>query len=119
MFCSDLGYDHGMRVEQNDTTGRSPFWYACFTDALGRRLKKSTGLTAKSKALEMARTLQKASNEARRGALTEARTRELISAKSMQSVNGESLRVFTVDEWFDHFVKRQEEVTRRRDRKAA
>ena len=44
---------------------RSRFWYACFTDALGRRLKKSTGLTAKSKAMEMARTWEKASAEAR------------------------------------------------------
>jgi Site-specific recombinase XerD len=67
-------------------------------------LKKSTGLTAKSKALEMARTLQKASDEARRGALTEARTRELLS-EVLQSVNGEGLRVFSVAEWFEHFVK--------------
>jgi integrase len=85
---------------------RSPFWYACYTDALGRRLKKSTGLTAKSKALEMARALQKASDEARRGALTEARTRELLS-EVLQSVNGEGLHVFTVEQWFDHFVNQK------------
>jgi integrase len=85
---------------------RSPFWYACYTDALGRRLKKSTGLTAKSKALEMARALQKASDEARRGALTEARTRELLS-EVLQSVNGEGLHVFTVEQWFDHFVSQK------------
>src|SRR5260370_41874896 len=83
---------------------RSPFWYACFTDATGRRLKKSTGLTAKSKAMEMARALQKAADEARRGALTEARTRELLS-QVLESVNGEGLRVFTVEQGFDHFVK--------------
>ena len=65
---------------------------------------KSTGLTAKSKALEIARTLQKAADEARRGALTEARTRELLS-EVLQSVNGEGLRVFSVAEWFEHFVK--------------
>jgi integrase len=85
---------------------RSPFWYACYTDALGRRLKKSTGLTAKSKALEMARALQKAADEARRGALTEARTRELLS-EVLQSVNGEGLNVFTVEQWFDHFVNQK------------
>jgi integrase len=87
-----------------DPRGKSPYWYACFTDAFGRRLKKSTGLTAKSKALEMARTFQKAADEARRGALTEARTREILS-EILQSVNGEGLRVFSVAEWFDHFVK--------------
>jgi integrase len=66
-------------------------------------LKKSTGLTSKSKALEVARTLDKASAEARRGVLTEARTRELLS-EVLQSVNGETLRVFTVADWFKHFV---------------
>jgi integrase len=85
---------------------RSPFWYACYTDALGRRVKKSTGLTAKSKAMEMARALQKASDEARRGALTEARTRELLS-EVLQSVNGEGLHVFTVEQWFEHFVNQK------------
>jgi integrase len=85
---------------------RSPFWYACFTDALGRRLKKSTGLTAKSKAMEMARTWEKASEEARGLRLTEARAREVIS-ELMQSVGGESLTVFTVEQWLEHFVKQK------------
>jgi integrase len=106
MSCSDYGYDMACvirdKAERNGKR-RSPFWYACFTDATGRRIKKSTGLTAKSKALEMARALQMAANEARRGALTEARTRELLS-EVLQAVNGEGLRVFTVAEWFAHFV---------------
>jgi integrase len=92
-----------MASVHKDLRGKSPFWYACFTDALGRRVKKSTGLTARSKALEMARALQKAADEARRGALTEARTRELLS-EILQSVNGEGLHVFTVEKWFEHFV---------------
>ena len=86
-----------------DARGRSPFWYAVYRDATGRRLKKSTKLTAKSKALEVARTLDKASTEARRRTLTEVRTRELLS-EVLQSVNGEGLRVFSVAEWFNHFV---------------
>src|SRR5262249_10468174 len=86
-----------------DSRGRSPYWYAVYRDATGRRLKKSTKLTAKSKALEVARTLDKASTEARRRTLTEVRTRELVS-EVLQSVNGEGLRVFSVAEWFDHFV---------------
>jgi integrase len=89
-----------------DSRKRSPYWYACYTDRDGRRLKKSTKLTAKSKALEMARALQKASDEARRGALTEARTRELLS-EVLQAVNGEGLRVFTVEQWFGHFVNQK------------
>jgi len=35
----------------------------------------------------------------RRGALTEARTRELLS-EVLQSVNGEGLHVFTLEQWF-------------------
>jgi integrase len=88
-------------------SGRSPFWYAVYRDPWGRRLKKSTKLTSKSKALEMAHTLQKAANEARQHRLTEARTRELLS-EILQSVNGEGLRMFTVAEWFDHFVKQKQ-----------
>jgi integrase len=101
---------------ERDGKRRSRFWYACYTDAKGRRLKKSTELTSKSKALEMARALQKASDEARRGALTEARTRELLS-EVLESVNGETLRVFTVRQWLDHFVKQKKKS--RADKTAA
>jgi integrase len=90
-----------------DVRGRSPFWYAVYRDPSNRRrwLKKSTGLTSKSKALEMAHALQRASNEARRGVFTEERARDLVS-EIMQSVNGgEGLRTFTVREWFEHFRK--------------
>jgi integrase len=51
----------------------------------------------------MAHGLQRAANEARRGVLTEARTRELLS-EILQSVSGDALRVFTVADWFHHFV---------------
>jgi integrase len=89
-----------------DYRGKSPYWIACFTDPLGRRLKKSTKQTAKSKALEMARTWEKASLEARQLRLTEARAREVIS-ELMRSVGGESLTVFTITEWLDHFVNQK------------
>jgi integrase len=119
MVCSDIGFDMACVIRDKAKRNgklRSQFWYACYTDALGRRLKKSTGLTAKSKAMEMARALQKASDEARRGALTEARTRELLS-EVLQSVSGEGLRVFTVAEWLEHFVKGKRKS--RSDRTAA
>jgi integrase len=92
-----------MASVHKDSRSRSPYWYAYFTDAFGRRLKKSTGLTSKSKALEMAHTLQRAANEARRGVLTETRTRELLS-EILASVTGEAMRSFTVAQWFEHFA---------------
>ena len=54
----------------------------------------------------MARTLEKACKEALGKTLTEARARDLLS-EVLQSLNGEALRVFTVSEWFDHFVKQK------------
>ena len=89
-----------------DYRGKSPYWIACYRGPDGQRLKRSTKLTAKSKALEMARKLEKAWAEAQRGALTEARTRELLS-EILQSVNGEGLHIFTVEQWFDLFVKQK------------
>jgi len=52
----------------------------------------------------MAHSLQKAAKEAQQQRLTEARTRELLS-EILESVGGERLRLFSVAEWFDHFVK--------------
>jgi integrase len=89
-----------------DALGRSPYWYAVYRDQDGRRLKKSTQLTSKSKALEVARTLDKAYAEARRRTLTEARVRELLN-DVLQTVSGDQLRVFTVEEWFTHFSRQK------------
>ena len=99
-----------------DARGRSPYWFAVYRDATGRRLKKSTKLTSKSKALEMAYALHKAGREAKAKSLTEARTRDLLS-EILQSVNGVGLRVFTVARWFDHFVKQKQKS--RADKTAA
>jgi len=88
-----------------DARGRSPFWYAVFRDAAGRRLKKSTQLTSKSKALHLALQYQRAADMARHRTLTEERAREVIS-EIVASVNGgEGLRAFTVRKWFEHFAK--------------
>jgi integrase len=55
----------------------------------------------------MAHVLQRASNEARRGVLTEVRARDLLS-EILQSVNGEGLRSFTVAEWFNFVVEQKQ-----------
>jgi hypothetical protein len=53
----------------------------------------------------MALGWEKAAKEAREKRLNEARTREILS-EILESVNGgEGLRVFSVEDWFDHFVK--------------
>jgi integrase len=88
-----------------DVRGRSPFWYAVFRDATGRRLKKSTGFTSKSKALQLAMQYQRAADIARQGTLTEKRAHDVIS-EIVASVNGGvGLRTYTVRKWFEYFYK--------------
>jgi integrase len=109
MFRYDYRYDMACVVRDKAMRNgkrRSPYWYACFVGATGKRIKKSTGLTSRSNALKMAHTWQKASEEARQLRLTEARAREVIS-ELMQSVGGESLTVFTVEQWFGQFVNQK------------
>src|SRR6516225_6288508 len=93
-----------MAIVVKDPRNLSPFWYACFTTADGRRLKKSTKETNQAKAKITAETLQRAENLAKERELTEVRTRELLS-DVLERTNGSGLRVFTVTEWFGHFVK--------------
>jgi hypothetical protein len=96
-----------MAIVVKDSRNRSPFWYACYTTADGRRLKKSTKQTDERKAKLVADALQRAEDIARDRALTEVRARELLS-DVLQRVSGESLHVFTLAEWFDHFVKQKQ-----------
>jgi hypothetical protein len=89
-----------------DARKRSPFWYACYTDATGRRLKKSTGQTNKAKAVEVCRTLEPAELVARERALSEIKTRDVLN-EVLQRVTGKELPMFTVRQWFGHFVRQK------------
>ena len=89
-----------------DSRKRSPFWYACYTDATGRRLKKRTGQVRKAKAVEVCRALERAEALGRERALTEIKTREILS-EVLERVTGEGLRVFTVRQWLEHFVRQK------------
>lgn len=89
-----------------DSRNRSPYWYACYTTADGRRLKKSTKETSQAKAKLIAEALQRAEDMARNRELTETRTRELLS-DVLARTSGEALHVFTLEGWLDHFVKQK------------
>ena len=52
--------------------GKSPFWYAAYTTASGRRAFKSTKRTVYREALEIALNLERAEREASSGRLNEA-----------------------------------------------
>lgn len=50
--------------------------------------------------------LEKAGNEARQHRLTEGRARELLG-ELLEGLGGETLPVFTIEEWLEHFVKQK------------
>jgi integrase len=95
-----------MAIVVRDSRNRSPFWYACYTTADGRRLKKSTKETNQAKAKLIAEALQSAENMAAERTLTAVRTRKLLS-EVLQRVSGERLHVFTMREWFEQFTKKK------------
>ena len=74
----------------------SPFWVCCFTAADGRRLKKSTKQKDRAKALEICLALERAEDMARKGTLTETRTRALL-AEVLERTTGETLTFHTVE----------------------
>lgn len=82
-----------------------PFYFACFTDAQGRRLKISTGQKTRGKAQRFADGLQRAADEARERTLTEERARAIISEIVASIHGGDGLRSFTVRQWFEHHCK--------------
>jgi integrase len=88
-----------------DAKGRSPFWICAFTDATGRRLKKSTRQTSKSKAMQVCIGWQRAVDMARQNVLTEDKAREVISEIMAGVTGGQGLRSFTTRAWFEHFCK--------------
>jgi len=107
-----------MAIVVKDSRNRSPFWYACFTTADGRRLKRSTKEANLSKAKIIAETLQRAEDMAAERTLTSVRACDLLN-DVLQRVSGEGLRVFTVKEWFDHFAKQKNANRRARKRRCA
>lgn len=88
-----------------DSRGRSPYWMACYTDAAGRRVKKSTGKTNKEEALRIAMQLERAGRLARTGELTEHRARTLLSELLEQISDGrESVRVKPAKAFFGEWL---------------
>ncbi len=90
-----------------DSLKRSPFWYACYTTADGRQLKKSTKQRDRGKALEVAVTLERTEAAARAGTLTETRARKLVS-EVLERTTGESLIVATVEGWLRDWLRGKE-----------
>src|SRR5438874_2189319 len=91
-----------------DCRNRSPYWTCCYTDATGRRLKKSTRHTNKKKALEFCLALERGEALARNGALSEARLRKLLE-ETFERTSGVPIDNHTVARWFDEWSAQKSE----------
>lgn len=97
-----------------DSRGRSPFWYAAFTDALGRRLKKSTKTTDIEKAKQIASKWEATGKAGRGGQLIESQCRKVI-AEIYELATGKPLHFHTARSWLEGWIedKKHEKVSDR------
>jgi hypothetical protein len=89
-----------------DSRDRSPYWIACYKSATGTRLKKSTKLTNKKAALEVALALEHGEYLAHRGAFSEARLRELLE-QTLERAIGTVVQHFTTETWLNEWSDRK------------
>jgi hypothetical protein len=86
-----------------DSRGKTPFYIAAYTDHLGRRRKRSTKETNKTKAQDVLNGWLKAEAAARGGRLTEARAREIVG-EILESVSGRKLYAPNVGQYFKDWL---------------
>jgi integrase len=89
---------------------RSPFWVCCYRDANGRWLKKSTKQTDRNKAVKFCVRIQQAADDARAGALTESKAREILS-EILEQTTGKPIQQWTVRKWLAHWLEIKERVS--------
>ncbi len=81
----------------------SPFWFAAFRDADGQRRQKTTKTNNRRDALDLAIQWEKLAEKGRKGTLTEAVARSVISDLVRQAT-GEPLHFATCRSWLDEWL---------------
>jgi integrase len=111
-----------------DSRARSPFWICCYTNAIGRRLKKSTKVSIKPlkgekrkdgspktvadkkrEAWEVCLGIERAESLAKNGTLTEQQAKKIIG-EILERTTGEPLHNYKVRDWFAHWLDMKEQV---------
>lgn len=86
----------------------SPYWYAFYRGADGRRVSKATGLliaeTSRAKAQKVADELERLAAKARQGKLTADRARDCVS-EIFEIVSGQALRFYSVESWLADWLE--------------
>ena len=93
-------------IHKNSAAG-SPYWFAAYRGADGRRLKKSTKTTDRRLAMEMAVQWEKAAMAGRSGTITEVQTRKVLN-EILEAATGEPLHFATVKDFFADWLKDKE-----------
>lgn len=83
---------------------RSPYWFACFNDASGRRVQHSTKQSSRKKAQQMADAWEQAAKLASEKRLGEAQARRILS-RIYETLNGEELPSSSTAEFLDSWAK--------------
>jgi integrase len=81
----------------------SPYWFCCYTNADGQRLKKSTKQTDRKKAWEVCLAIDRAEQFAKNGTLTEQTAKKIIG-EIVERATGEPLHNMAANEWFTEWV---------------
>lgn len=81
----------------------SPYFFAAFRDALGRRCQRTTKTNDSRIAKRLAMEWEKAAEDGRSGVLTEAACRRVLSDLHKQT-SGKPLNFFTVKGWFEDWL---------------
>ena len=89
----------------------SSHWYAAFRGADNRRMKVSTKLTDRKKALAFANTLEKAANDSKAGLLTESVARKMI-AESYEIGANRSMNFSTAKDWLLNWLDEKKQTRR-------
>ena len=82
---------------------RSPFWFAAYRDAEGRRRQKTTKAKDRGKAIDMARAWERLAASGRNRTLTEAVARAVVSQLVEQST-GTPLHFHTCRAWLEEWI---------------
>jgi len=90
-----------------DPRNKSPYWYCAYTLPDGRRAFRSTKQRDRKKAFDVCRSLEKASQKAREGELTEIQVRKILD-DILDSVGQPLVRVETVRSFFNSWLTGKE-----------
>src|SRR5437899_12623022 len=93
-----------------DSRNRSPYWYASFTAADGRRLKRSTKTTDPEVAKQTAAEWESIGKAGRAGRLYESQCRRVIAAL-YEKTNGSALAFHTARSWLNAWIEHKKDST--------